>query len=235
MAREYNLRLNELRARLSTLLDTWYYMKEYVEPELWRRYQILFGDLEERLAEKNIELQRIEFLIENRGVRFDTERLRDLILEESGEDAEAGVKASLLEDEKPEVLANIIYRDLVKLIHPDVCRDKELTRRYWHQVKDAREKNDVERLSTYRDIIHESHDDREILKSIRKLEQKVTDYEEKISQLKVREPFSYESLFGNSIWVESKRNRLLNKILLADIRISQKHKIMDCYSGKQVS
>jgi hypothetical protein len=234
MATDYTIRLEQLQARLSSLLDTWYYMKEYAEPELWRRYQILFGDLEKKLAEKETEIHRIEFLIENKGVRFDTERLLDIVLKESGVTLYGSDNAYVSEEEVRWGKAEAVYRVLIMQVHPDVCTDNKLSRRYWPQIKDAYKKKDVERLSSYLDIIN-GINDREILNSIIKLEKRVCDYEEKIFRLKAREPFIYEGQYGNSLWIEDKRRSLLNQILLADIRISQKQRILDFYSSRKVS
>jgi|GEM_PF-6994248 len=222
-------RVAELKVRLSLLLDTWYYMKEYAEPEIWNRYCILFGDIESRLAEKETELNRIESQLDRLSTSFKVDSVvNDKIYSKS-------VKTLLIEEEEEESKGSKIFKELVKILHPDVCKQKDLTRNYWHLVKDAYDKNDIERLITYKEIIKttESHTSGSSLElQLKTLEKRVEEYQSKIERLKQIEPFVFESQLSDNRWVDNKRNRILHQILLTDIRITQKQRMLDTLSYK---
>lgn len=233
---ERTKRVRELKSRLSGLLDLWYYMKEYAETELWQRYNSLFGDLEDKLFEKELELAQMELFDSKSDLQKRGEILDAFSFEFDNENTSNSfghVSTASVIEERGESLINTIYRELVKVLHPDVCKEKKLSQTYWHQVNDAKQKNDLERLRTYKEIISPSNNSD--VEEIISLERKIKIYEEKIAKLKRTEPFSFETLLENKIWVESKRSRLLNQILLADIRLTQKRRLHSCYCASKAS
>jgi hypothetical protein len=223
--------VEELEKQLADLLNAIYYMREFAEPELWNRYNLLFGDLEDLLFEKETKLHSQDLKEEN---------LKNKILTDfnfnNTHKSDIWYDTAVVEDDKDfeEDVLSKLYKDLVKVLHPDVSQNNLNTREFWHQVSDAKSKNDVKRLESFHQILINdgrlSHN-----KKISKLKSDIEYYRGRIKKLKSQEPFCYETLLNDENWIRNRRNTFLNQILLLDIRISQKQRMVDTLKAKLVN
>lgn len=163
-------RIAALREGIVLLLEEESRLLLREQPVLIAEYEARLGALDLELLTLEAECAELRFRFErlnihvNRGEAITPERLRQLehlVIEERAiwaarlAERQADLALGLatfrhftLVDTDVTRRCTTAYRRLVRLLHPDVTRDPETSRRYWQTVQDAYRVWDVERLES---------------------------------------------------------------------------------------
>ncbi len=254
---ELNKRIEDMRQELLDLLDHWYDMINIQQPRLEFLYEAIFGDLEIELDQKSRtseELQRKVELISHKikkGERINKSTLEfiDMVIDREFRNnmfnrplqnslfddlnAEPICDSDLIDDIAIQDEIPMLYRSLVKKLHPDVAGDTENFRRFWNSVQDAYKTNDISRLRLFKktlcpDPLLEKHINEEIKlnRDIKELEININSEKRKIQKLKEREPFTLETKLGDTNWVTRRRRMLRDRLFQVERKIQFNSKLI---------
>lgn len=149
-------------------------------------------------------------------------------------------KAKQLQELRCEVNDNyeipVLYRNLVKKLHPDVTANEDYFKRYWNNVQTAYRSKDLDSLR----MLHLSLcdvdelvkvDNRNVEISLKttifELEQSIKKQELKIKNLKYQEPFNLEDKLKDKHWIANRKNQLRERLFQIDRRIQHHNKLIE--------
>lgn len=254
---ELNSRIEEMRKELLDLLDHWYDLVHIQQPRLEFLYEAIFGDLEIELEQKSKtseELQRKVELISYRlkkGEKINKSTLEfiDMVIDREFSNTvfnkppqkeyyEDSGRSSISDRDLVDNMAKqdeipMLYRTLVKKLHPDVAGDTENFRRFWNSVQDAYKTNDITRLRLFKktlcpDAILEKHHNEEIKlkRELKELEININTEKRKIQRLKEQEPFTLETKLGDRNWVTRRRRMLRDRLFQVERKIQFNNRLI---------
>ena len=256
---ELNSRIDTMRKELLDLLDNWYDLVHFQQPRLEFLYEAIFGDLEIELEQKSRtqdELQRRVELLSwkiKKGERINKSTLEfvDMVInrEFNNNMFNRQEKMQYFEDTKTSSINNdrdlvenmahqdeipMLYRTLVKKLHPDVAGDTENFRRFWNSVQDAYKTNDISRLRLFKktlcpDAQLEKHQNEELKlkRDIRELEININSEKRKIQKLREQEPFTLEQKLGDRNWVARRRRMIRDRLFQVERKIQFNNRLIN--------
>ncbi len=258
--------INDMKSKLLRELDVWYFYENELKQRIIFDYENAFGDLEEEIEEKNRAADHLEKRIEllklkkSRGERFTSTSLK-LVNALAERQYERRARQSDMhtqphtfnvppinknfaenivfqEDDKEDLTK--IYRNLVKILHPDAKGDTEDFRRFWDKLQFAwRERNgdvlQMLNLSLQEAPKAAANPSQTVKKdTFARLQQSLEKQETTLKALKESEPFIYEAKLKNKLWVRRRREFLKNKLFLLDKRINHSKRVINILSGAKV-
>jgi hypothetical protein len=128
----------------------------------------------------------------------------------------------------------MLYRTLVKKLHPDVCGESEEFKRFWNNVQDAYKNQDVQRLRLFKQTlcpevkIEYRNTENEMLVELRELENSVAKERRKLSKLRQQEPFVLEEKLNDRTWISKRRRALRDRLFQMERKITFNKKILNC-------
>lgn len=222
-----------LKAELHDILYDLFVLEHDTFREVTTRYREHFGDLEARLQQATLQASEMQRRVELVVVRS---RHGRVITREEMEHINAMVEREFsvyhrrMDDDKRRVSSaktarrhgttpaeprsadhvrerQQLYRQLVKVLHPDVTQDEALFSRFWSLVSDAYERDDLSRLRSLHSAICSnvlastehaveiSHD--EVRQTVERLAMRV-DYERRrYARLLQEEPYRLSTMLGD--------------------------------------
>jgi len=129
----------------------------------------------------------------------------------------------------------LLYRNLVKKLHPDVSGESDEFNRFWDNVQHAYRSSDVERLRllhlslcTLDNISSVKQKNAEVaLKTqIFELEQSIKQQENRIRSMKKQEPYNLEDKLNDKNWIARQKNLLRERIFQIDRKIQHHSKLL---------
>ncbi|MCX6155463.1 MAG: hypothetical protein NT007_15020 [Candidatus Kapabacteria bacterium] len=249
---ELRSRISECRKELLKLLDNWHYLQNIVHPQIMFAYDSLFGDLEIEYQEKNRNAAELDRRVEllsiriNKGEKLTEHTIRFVNTMVQSEfhrpDRSAAtfihnrycndvVNAEFKEkNELP-----LIYRKIVKRLHPDINGYTDDFHKFWDNIQEAYRSENLHRLKLFHQTL--CYDENEELEDIRleeaRLRSEIHDLEiniasEKlrIQQMKEQEPFIFEDKLNDRFWVARRKRKLQERILQIEKHIQYNKKLL---------
>lgn len=249
-------RVKDCKTQLLSILEEWHYLKDEVEPRLLFTYDSLFGDLESELHDKSKNLDEVERRVEllsvriKRGEKLSEQSLKFVNTIVSSEinrkykSNSTATKKKQINDFPVNIKYEIprIYRDLVKKLHPDKNGESKEFQRFWNNIQSTYKNNDYERLRIFHQLLcYDKSEDTEIRKEedslrteIRQLEFNIKSERKKIENLRTQEPFTFEELLNDKLWIAQRKRTLQEKISFLDKKIDHKQKILHSMTHRVV-
>jgi len=238
--KELRKKIKVLRHELLKLIQEWDYLQNILYEKLITIYDCLFGEIETEIEEKtklSSQLERkIELINQNRRngekVGKHTIGFINRIISKEFEIRNSqyhnnGVKQyntlSNDGDELPHV-----YRNLVKLLHPDISNKNEEFQKFWYNIQDAYKDGNLHRLKLLHQILttdiikkypNKYTEELALRNEIRRLEMNILAEKRNIHRLKLQEPYIWENKLNNNIWILQKRKLLEDEIKKLDKKI----------------
>lgn len=223
-----------LRATLALLLTEAHDLVHTLRPNLLALYQTKLGAWELEHLKAQFRVARLKRLIElvqadlNRGGKPDIRQIEAQVQEEQVlwekkiQEAAANLQqaeqrlAHLLPVAQSAELKKL-YHQLVKQLHPDLHPDQPAgDRLLWHQVRDAYEAGDLEKLRALALLLRDSPPPAETgpdaLEKLQTehalLEQRIAGQEARLREIESQPPFTLREDLENEAWIAMKRTTL---------------------------
>lgn len=234
-------RLRELRIQLRAAVDDWHRLSTEVRPRLHALYHAHFGELERELQRSALAaaemFRRVELLSikHERGEKL-TREIVDLInevvdkeyarfamrvreacdMDQRQRDDAARARQGAASDHE----LVIMYRTLVKQLHPDVTGTADAdaaTDAFWHQVQNAYANRNAGQLKSLlavlgvNEALTRESDDWSIDRwraEVDAIERRLGLEQRKLRRLRTEEPFTMERDLEDELWIERHRREL---------------------------
>lgn len=218
----------KLKYKLIDLYEEWYLLNSSVKSRLLLNYQNHFGDLETELNKKEKEAETIKSLIDSISFKKISEPKKNEKINMNNIDSFTSPFQSSQKD------ISKTYKNIVKIIHPDINQDFDKYSKIWDIVQLAYEKKEANKLENIFEIIQENpdFDNNEIKSKIRKLNNQISIEEFRLEKLKTFEPFSFEKSLKDEEWIKSRKTELYHKIHRLEKKIDFRKKILDSLKDK---
>jgi len=256
-----------LKDELTELINQWQNLQEEVHPRLMHMYNNFFGKLEFDLRQKSEEFEFIELkykllntsIMKNGALdNFSKNQINDILTKEND------IKDIKTEEDKrkeffnsfdkpifnplvPECELNDryeltkLYRDLVKIMHPDTNGINVNFKRYWHKIQEAYRDSNIERLRLYHQTLCPNN-----YKEIRRIDAKISALQfqikeleynifkerRKLSKIHDNEPFSIEKNLSDKFWINRRKRELKDQIYYTDIKLKQSQRRLNSLLSK---
>ncbi len=259
-------RVEELKKKLLEFVQLWYYYQNDVYQEIMFKYDSIFGELEDEIdskiqtsreLEKKVEFLRMKL---SRGGSMEENSMKfiDVLVDrqvrrsasrptvQNGKVAQPQSKEKVAESVrklKCEVNDNyeipVLYRNLVKKLHPDVSGESDDFHQFWNNVQDAYRSRDIDSLRVLNltlcyDIENEEKENKNLETKLKtlllELEQNIRRHEAKLNNLRFQEPFNFKDKLDNKMWVASRKNQLQNRIVQIDRKIKHHNYLLTALS-----
>lgn len=231
----YRGMIAQLRRQLRDVLCQWFALVMEERPRLLDRYADYFGALEQELQSATLRAAQVQRICElvhayyRRGEPITEsllQRICQLVKWEYQRYAESvpmvakqGADADLTFCSRTKQLVQL-YRDLVKRLHPDRERDKDLFERFWVFVQQAYSTGNMERLRTVHGIIcieaqyyDSAGSSVEMLVQLHRRLIYRLDYERRrIERLRYEDPLAIAECIDDPTWVAQRRQHLEQQI-----------------------
>jgi hypothetical protein len=236
-------KLSETKERLWNLLDEYYYLTNIEYSRIMYEYEMLFGELEEKIQEKNTLFKELEQKIGKLSSRKtsayayynDENRKNDRnINQEQCSNLYDSKIPNCPVNEKYEIQQ--IYRQIVKKLHPDIVGNSIEYNRFWNNVQDSYKNADLLRLRLfYQTLVLDNqnknstnpyYEEEALETEIKDLENNIQKLTKRIEYLKQQEPFIFEKKMKDKFWVSIQKKKLQLKINQIDKKISYHKKIL---------
>ncbi len=249
--------ISNKKQQLLDLLDNWYYLHTDVKARIIYTYDNIFGDIEETVSDKKHEadfLDRKYHLLSylqkhNKKIASDEVaiidnmlnkgKLRDIEIAQSRTSNKAYQSRfhpfnfnRLLDtahNDKYDI--SMIYRQIVKQLHPDAATNSEY-HKYWNHVQLCYRFKDIERLKMFFYILHNrqysdgAQTDTGNSTAADLLQKYIEKQNEDIANLKMQEPFCFEHQLSDATWVVNRKRQLREQLMQLNKSIMQNRKLI---------
>ena len=231
-------KLEALRKEYASLLAEYDDLTGTVRRNLEAEYMLQIGRRENQIFALQIQVQQLKREIalyqaaKNRRETISEAEVREIIVKEF---AEYKAKLDELQKKVREAEAHHLspklsaadckavkeaYRELVKLLHPDLNPDlPEAARQLWPRIVEAYKHNDWPELNILGDMVeallkggevkvHTPGRMEELREEQQRISQKIADLRNRMEQLRREPPFVYEKLLADAAAVHEKREEL---------------------------
>lgn len=235
--------LLNLKHTLWDLLDEYYYLTNIVYSQIMYEYEMIFGEIEEEIAEKDRLARELSSKIENNSKKsvnnkYNSFRNSNTQNTATNSDYVPNCNVNL----KYEVTQ--LYHQLVKKLHPDLAGETYEFKRFWHNIQDSYKQSDVQRLRMfYQTIINddltnqiENHRKEEIaLKTeIQDIQFNINKLKNRIANLQNQEPYVFKEKLNDRLWITNRKQKLMLKLFHIDIEIiNQQSKLRNLSANYQ--
>ena len=212
---DLRVKLDNCRSRLLELLNEWHIMQNVVHPQIMFKYENIFGDIEYKLKEKNIEAQKIEEKINELQLKLNAN---------NNSNQTRNIFDQKKESDIDPVEFSKTYRKIVKNLHPDLNGKSIEFEMYWDNIQSAYRHQDIKRLKMFEVTLCNEESERfniqeELNIEIKKLDNYILDEEVNLRKLKYQEPFCFEDKLDDRVWVLKRKNILKNKLDQAERKV----------------
>jgi hypothetical protein len=130
-----------------------------------------------------------------------------------------------------------LYKELVKKLHPDSSqKDEKLFEKFWNNVQESYEKQNIQRLRTYHSIVctqllspnmftSTSSEKERLEAEISFLNRKITNEQKRISAYYSKEPYTFKDSIDDSEWISTHTNSLQQTMNRISLEIDQATKV----------
>jgi len=255
-------KIEDSRKVLLGLLHDWHYLHNILHPRLMFIYDSHFSSLEYEIQQKN----KIIFEMERRVQIFSANQKKGEVISETtikyvnnlvNKEYERLEKKSLAKFHKNELNGNgnrpednkqnaneipVIYRKLVKKLHPDVSGETESFRKFWFNIQAAYKDGDLQRLKLFyktlcvdekKKHINKYSEELALRNEIRKLQMNISAEQRKIKRVKMQPPFAYEEKLNDAYWVIQKKRKLKDNISDLNKSINKNKQMLRSLTGRE--
>ncbi len=224
--------IKERRLELLKLSEEWQYLKKSVEPQMYKKYSGFFWKLESELKELNSNEFELDKILRIVKIRLEkrlplNSKILGMIKDEAREECK---NKELLETANKEIgeLAGfrqielkLMYKSLIKAVHPDLNNQNNQSIQYWHNVREAYLSGNFKRMRMYHQKLSRQslYND---MKDLRSLEKEIISYRKKIREFKERPEYIFLNRLENSRWIENRRKLLQFRIYVTGLRVERK-------------
>lgn len=245
---ELKQHINHHREELLSIMQDFHYTQNVLEPELNFQYETHFGKLETALEKKKEEeeiLRKKYDLInkkQNKGEEITTKTIKhveQIVLSEL--ELKKRLRINRINEERKRILNSQqeeklpkLYRDLVKLLHPDMNNESDLFHKFWYNVQDAYKSKDIHRLQLFYETLcaekrrkyyeDQIKEELALRNELRQLKMNIGVEKRRLERLKKNEPFSLSQKLKDSNWIKIRQNRIRQTIynLENSIKVTQR-------------
>lgn len=231
------------KEKLWDLLDEYYYLTNIEYSRIMYEYEMIFGELEEEIQEKNTLFKELEQKIGTFTARKNNSRNfnDNKYIDNSGFNNREKLN-NYYNNQIPDCPVNDnyeiqqIYRQIVKKLHPDISGNSNEYQRFWNNVQDSYKNSDLLRLRLFYQTLvlnnQENHstnpfyEEEAIETEIKDLENNIQKLAKRIEYLKQQEPYIFEKKLKDKFWISIQKKKLQLKINQIDKKISYHKKIL---------
>ncbi len=236
-------KLSETKEKLWNLLDEYYYLTNIEYSRIMYEYEMLFGELEEEINEKNTLFKELEQEI---GKLSSRRKMTYSYLNDEKSKYDKNINQEKVNNhydskipscpvnEKYEIQQ--IYRQIVKKLHPDISGNSNEYKRFWNNVQDSYKNADLLRLRLFyqtlvldsqnKNISNPYYEEEALETEIKDLENNIQKLTKRIESLKQQEPYVFEKKMKDKFWISIQKKKLQLKINQIDKKISYHKKIL---------
>ncbi len=263
---ELKQRIKECKDDLLALLEDWHYLQTVVQPRIMFVYETYFGDLENEIESKSDSAARLDRRVELLSIKV---RRGESLTEKTISFVDRIVKHEFDKDKKtiPHSSFNgkprysyrynskavdyemearelsSLYRNLVKLLHPDVAGETDNFIRYWDNVLQAYKSNDLHRIKLFyktlcveeKEYLDTEQEKEDLSREIQDLKLSVEVEKRKIERIKTEEPFSIEDKLNDASWITSRKRKLREQLFQIDKQIHYNQKLLKALTVNSVN
>jgi hypothetical protein len=252
---ELRKRLDKCRGELLKLLSDWHYLQNVLQPQLIFTYENIFGDLEEEFQNKSrvaseldrrlellsIKLRKgetlnrrtVEFV--NRVVKNEFKRMDSPKITERTNPNEIQSKNYINSENQINNEIPVLYRKIVKKLHPDIAGESDLFKKYWDNVQDAYRNRNYHRLRLFHQILYSSVNEKyndprseemTLRSEIREFEVNISAEKRRIDSLMKQEPFIYVDKLDDKIWIARRKRKIMEKLFQIERQIRHHERVL---------
>ena len=250
-------KLVQKREELLDILSEKDKLDKTIKPKILYEYEMIFGALESELQEKNriAQIYEEELLklmtktkrgegISNSLLSETKNTIEDNIINKqskakSGINNEEGkfllVNGSINNDESKEM--KLMFRKLVKYIHPDVNKGQNYFSKHWDSILDAYKMKDFGRIIAYYNLICVEDDENQsnhinsvsLEDGIMKIQRRIDFERRKLQRTLMSEPYSLKEKLSDENWKEERLQSLKLKIKECEKSLDVSMRLFDSF------
>lgn len=138
---------------------------------------------------------------------------------------------------------SLLYRRIVKQLHPDVAYKNDDRCQYWNHVQFAYKNNHVRHLRLYEQTLCQDENGNEnelnniyelLNATLKGIEESIGIERQRLEMLKHEEPFTYEHQLTDRLWVARRKRRLHDRLFQLDRQIHYHKKTLKLLTGKDL-
>jgi hypothetical protein len=158
----------------------------------------------------------------------------------TNEDADYSISFNASDKGKEELPK--VYRQIVKKLHPDVSSDTENFNKYWDCVQYAYKNGNLCHLKLFQKALFSdssaledkaSFQYQKLQSELEELELNIEYEKKRIKKLTNQEPFVYENLLNDNLWVARRKRRLREKLFQIERRINFHKRMLRALTGRE--
>ncbi len=227
------------------LLDEYYYITNIVYSQIMYEYEMIFGEIEEEIEEKDRLARELSSKIEftNRKQNFSKSNVTNSFSQQNNPNPNTEYIPNCNVNIKYEVTQ--LYRQLAKKLHPDLAGDTYEFRRFWHNIQDSYKQFDVQRLRMFYQTIVSDDIDAEnenrrreeiaLRTEIQDIQFNINKLKNRIANLKTQEPYVFKDKMNDRLWIVNRKQKLMLKLFHIDVEIINHQSKLRNLSGKYQS
>lgn len=254
-------KLDLARENLLSVINEWYRLNYEIQPQILYQYDLIFGEVEKKIAlqtkisaklERKIEIfaikiqrgekltdQTIDFV--NKIVDKEFEK-KDNELKNNFKEIEENQTVGKNKNNEPNSELTKIYRKLVKILHPDVSGENEIAKKYWFAVQDSYQKGNLQRLKLILESISSNAilkdksniiDEEFLLKEINKIQLMTEVEKRRIERMKLKEPLIFSEKLKDSLWIKERQKKLKDRLILIEKEIQTHERMLKNIIGNK--
>ncbi len=228
--------LLNLKHTLWDLLDEYYYLTNIVYSQIMYEYEMIFGDIEEEIEEKDRLARELSSKIENNSKKSIHNKYNNNYNNKYNNFGNTNQQIDATKSNYvPNCNVNLkyevtqLYHQLAKKLHPDLAGETYEFKRFWHNIQDSYKQSDVQRLRMfYQTIINDDFTNQtenrrkeeiSLKTEIQDIQFNINKLKNRISNLKNQEPYVFKDKLNDKLWIANRKQKLMLKLFHIDIEI----------------